>query len=130
VQPVNFDFASSLLQNPAGTPAAGPLAVGTYVSADQLNDVRRGIKVVVDAPAGTGTIQVTIQGKDVVSGKYYTILQSAALAVGTTTVLTVYPGAPATANVSVNDLLPRTWRISAVIAANPVTATIGASEIM
>lgn len=130
MQTVNFDILQNLLVDATGKPATGSLAAGTYVSADQQNLGRRGLKLVIDAPGGTGTIQVTIQGKDLLSGKYYTILASAALAVGTTTVLTVYPGAPVAANLSANDVLPTTWRVSVVIATNPVTATVGGSEIV
>jgi hypothetical protein len=130
MQATNVDIGQNLLQTTPGVPAPGSLAAGTYVSADQQNIGRRGLKMIVDATAGTGTITVTIQGKDPLSGKYYTILASTALAVTSTTPLTIYPGAPVTANVSVNDLLPATWRVSAVIATNPVTATIGASEIV
>jgi len=48
-----------------------------------------------------------------------------------TTVLTVYPGLTAAANVTVNDVLPRTWRvITAIGGSTPaVTATVGASVI-
>jgi hypothetical protein len=130
MQPINFDLGKNLLQSPVGIGATGSLAAGTYVSEDMRNDFRRGLKLIVDAPAGTGTITVTIQGKDPLSGKYYTILASAALAVGSTTVLLIYPGATAAANLIANDVLPSTWRVSVVIATNPVTATIGASIIV
>lgn len=103
-------------------------------SPDQLNPARRGVKVVVNITAITGTtptLTVAIQGRDQASGQYYTILASAALNATGTTVLTVYPGLPATANVSANDVLPPTWRISATIGGTTpaVTATIGASVI-
>lgn len=84
-------------------------------SADQVNYNGRGIKLFLSTGAqGTGasTITVTLQGKDPVSGAYYTILQSAALAANAFTVLSVYPGLATTANVSANDVLPRTWRVT------------------
>lgn len=44
--------------------------------------------------------------------------------------LTVYPGVAAVANVSANDVLPKTFQIQAVVAVGGnVTATIGASLI-
>jgi hypothetical protein len=104
-------------------------------SADQVNLNGRGVKVVIDITALAGTtptLTVTIQGKDPVSGKYFTILASAALAAVATTVLTVYPGLVAAANVAANDVLPRDWRISYAIggsAGQAVTATITASII-
>jgi hypothetical protein len=101
--------------------------------ADQVNANGRGVKVVIDitVAGGTPTLTVTIQGKDPVSGKYYTILTSAALAAVATTVLTVYPGAPVSANVSANDALPRDWRIIWTVGGTTpaVTATIAASII-
>lgn len=72
---------------------------------------------------------MTIQGKDPNSGKYYTLLASAALGAVATTVLTVYPGLTASANVVANDFVPRTFRvITAVAGTGPaVTYTIGIS---
>lgn len=102
--------------------------------ADQINPSRRGLKLVIDITAITGTtpsLTVTIQGKDPVSGKYFNILASAALTATGTTVLTVYPGLTAAANVTANDVLPRNWRvISAIAGTTPaVTATIAASLV-
>lgn len=102
--------------------------------ADQNNISGKGLKLVIDITAITGTgptLTVTLQGKDVASGKYYTILASAALAATGTTVLTVHPGLTAAANVVANDILPKTWRvISAIGGTTPaVTATIGASIV-
>lgn len=103
-------------------------------SADQGNRRARGVKVVIDITALTGTsptLTVTLQGKDPVSGKYYTILASAALAAVATTVLTVYPAAAVAANVSANDELPASWRVITVIGGTTpaVTATVSASTL-
>lgn len=81
---------------------------------DLPNPCFRGVKVVVDITSLTGTaptLTVTIQGKDEVSGKYYTLLASAALSAAGTTVLTVFPGLTAVANSKADDVLPSTWRI-------------------
>jgi hypothetical protein len=98
---------------------------------DQTNRRGRGIALVIDISAITGTsptLTLTIQGKDPVSGKYYTLLGSAALTAVGTTVLTVYPGLTAAANVVANNVLPRSWRvISAIGGTTPaVTATVAA----
>ena len=69
---------------------------------------------------------MTLQGKDPVSGQYYTILASAALASTGLTVLKVYPGLTAAANTVVNDVMPTIYRVSSVVATGPVTATISA----
>lgn len=102
--------------------------------ADQSNLSGNAITIVVNITAITGTtptLTVTLQGKDAASGVYYTILASAALNATGTTVLNVFPGAPVTANLSANAILPKTWRvISAITGTTPaVTATVGASVI-
>lgn len=103
---------------------------GTVLGPAMVNAACSGLLLVIDVTTATAmTLTVTVQGFDVASGKFYTILQSAALAAVATTVLTVYPGAPVTANVSVNSPLPRNWRIQAVVTGTSVTATIGASTI-
>ena len=103
--------------------------------ADQTNYNGRGVKLVVDITALTGTaptLTVTIQGKDAASGKYYNILASTALAAVATTTLEVYPGIANAANATQGLTLPRTWRVIAVIAGTipTVTATVGASLIV
>lgn len=104
-------------------------------SADQVNYNARGVKVVVNVTAITGTaptLTVAIQGKDNASGVYYTLLSSAAISATGTTVLEVYPGVTAAANASASTTLPRTWRISTAIGGTTpaVTATVGASVIL
>ncbi len=131
---INFNVGKSLVIAGAGA-TVGILnpAIGTYLSASQDNSFRRGVKVVVDicAISGGTTLTVVIEGFDQVSGKWYTILTSAALAAVATTALTVYPGVGTQANISASDILPKTWRIRAVTAvATSITATIGASLIL
>lgn len=104
-------------------------------SADQINYNGRGLQLGINIATLAGTtptLQVTVQGKDAASGVYYTILQSAVLNATGFTQLTVYPGAPATANVSTPQPLPRIFRILyAITGTTPaVTATIGASVIL
>lgn len=76
----------------------------------------RGIKVKINisAPPGGTTpgMIVTIQGVDVPSGKTWTLLASVSLNAQGFTVLTVYPGAAATANVSANDELPSNFNVN------------------
>lgn len=117
------------------------IVVGTLVAAasgvfpDQTNKAAKGIQIVIDVTAITGTapsIVVTLQGKDVASGKYYTLLASAAITAVGTTVLNLYPGLMAAANVVANGVLPRTWRVIYTIAGTTpsVTSTIGASVVI
>lgn len=108
------------------------VATSSANGADQTNYNARGIQVVVDITAITGTnIVVTIQGKDPTSGKYFTLLASAALTGTGTTVLTVYPGCIAAANSVANLPLPRTWRvITTNTAISAITATVAGSMIV
>ena len=103
---------------------------GTVFSNEFENQACSGIKVVINITAITGTsptLTVTLQGVDAASAAVYTILASAALNATGTTVLTVFPGAPVTANVSANDELPPKFQVKAVIGGTTpaVTATVG-----
>lgn len=127
-----MSFANNATKDPSAALIAHAAAAAGTSSADQANTSARGIKVVVDVTAITGTtptLTVTLQGKDPISGKYYTLLASAALSAVGTTVLTVYPGLTAAANLTANDVLPATWRvITAIGGTTPaVTATIAAT---
>ena len=95
-------------------------------SADQINYNGRGCKVFINITVFSGTsITFTIQGKDPVSSTYYTILAGAAQTGTGTVLMSVYPSLTASANVTANDVLPRTWRLSWAISSATVTATAG-----
>lgn len=97
---------------------------------DQYNLGYRGLHCVIDltAVAGSPSLTFTLQGKDRLSGKYYTLLASAALTGTGTTVLRLYPDLTASANVTVNDVLPECWRLNvAVGTADSVTYSVGVS---
>ena len=96
--------------------AASAARTATWNSGDiDIPDDCQGCRVVIDitaqgaAPATT----FTIQAKDPSSGKYYTLLASAALTAVGTTVLKVYPGAVAVANLVANDVISNVIRILA-----------------
>lgn len=107
-------------------------ATTTQTSPDFNNANARGLKVVLDMTAvGTGSVTLTIQGKDRASQKYFTLLAGAAVTTNVTNVYTIYPGYPVVANVSANEVLPTTWRIVCTANnANPTTYTVGASLIV
>ncbi len=89
----------------------------------------RGVKVTIDATAiaATPSVVFTIQGKDPLSGQYFTVLASAAVTATGTTVLTVYPGIAASANVAASDVMPTTWRVNCDHAdADSITYSINA----
>lgn len=94
----------------------------------------RGILVYIDITAISGTsptLTVNLEGKDEFSGKYYTFLQSAALTAVGVTVLRVYPGLTAAANLTANDVLPGMYRVRTTIGGTSpsVTATINAFTV-
>lgn len=98
-------------------------------SQDFQNNGGRGLAVVVDITTvvDSPSLTVTIQGKDEASGKYYTLLASAALTGTGTTRYRIYPGLTADANVVASDVLPRTWRVTVAVAdADSATYSIGA----
>lgn len=97
-----------------------------------LNNACRGVDVIIDITVAPGvdTVTFTIQGLDPVSGKWYDILASAALAAVATTVLRVFPGSTVTANLKENAALPRTWRVKTThSAATNFTYSVGANLI-
>lgn len=72
-----------------------------------------GLHVVIDvtAVALTPSVVPTIDGYDVLSDKWYTLLTGAAITATGTTVLKIYPGITATANVSASDIIPSQIRV-------------------
>lgn len=102
---------------------------GTVNSNPQVNATYRGVKCTFNQSAHTGTPSTTfaIQFQDVSSAAFVTYITSGAItADATPTVLTVYPGITATANVSLSDILARNWRVTTTVGGTTpaVTATI------
>ena len=93
----------------------------TTNSSDITNYNARGARFTLDITAASGTsptLDVKMQMKDTLSGKYVDIA-SAVFAQKTTTgtdELILYPGVAETANESVSDILPRVYRAVATIA--------------
>lgn len=104
----------------------------TQTQADQTNYNHRGIIAVLDMTlVGTGSVTLEIDGKDPVSGKYYAILTGVAVTTNSTNIYRVYPGLTAVANATVNDVLPRTWRVKVTANnANSATYSVGAMLIL
>lgn len=111
-----------------GTALASTVRTATTNSGDLTNYDCRGVDVIIDCTAdpAAASVTFTIQGKCPVSGKYYTVLASAAVAAVGTTVLRVGPGLTAAANTVANFNLPRTWRVLATHAdADSITYSVG-----
>ena len=102
-------------------------------SATRLNSDYRGCHIIIDVtedPA-SASITPTIQGFDTVSGKYYTLLTGLAITAVGTTILKIYPGLSASANVIANDILPSNFRISmAVAGGDSMTYSVSASLVL
>lgn len=88
----------------------------TPTKTDITNAAGQSLIVVIDTTAAgvTPSTVFTIQGKDPTSGKYYTILASAAITAVGTVVLRVSPHLTAAANTIAKDVLPSTIAIDAV----------------
>lgn len=95
---------------------ASTARTATEASAVFNSDGHRGLHMVIDVTAITATPSVvfTIQGYSGLGDDYYTILASAAVTGTGQTVLRVYPGLTAAANLVANDVLPPVWRVNAV----------------
>jgi hypothetical protein len=107
-------------------------ATTTQTSPDFGNSSARGLTVILDmTTVGTGSVTLSIQGKDRTSGKYYTLLTGAAVTTNVTNRYTIYPGYPVVANVSANEVLPAIWRIVCTANnANAATYTVGATMLV
>lgn len=115
------------------TVLASAARTATLQSADLTNYNARGVVVVIDVTASSATPSVvfTIQGKSSLGSDYYTILASAAVTGVGQTVLRVYPGITAAANLSVSDVLPRIWRVDATHSdADSITYSVSANYIV
>lgn len=102
---------------------AATLKTATSVtSADQTNAMWKGMHLIIRASTFTaGAYTPTIQGKDPVSGEYYTLLAGSAINTTSTNVLKIYPGITAAANASSSDILPKVWRLVMTATTTPVS---------
>jgi hypothetical protein len=105
------------------TPTAVTVQVGRY---NYLH-----LAIDVTAVTSTPSVVCTVHGLDPVSGKYYLMLTSAAQTdsgAPYTTVLKIGPGLPVTANISANDILPDTIRVTMTHGdSDSITYSVGAN---
>lgn len=93
----------------------------TQTSADIATTAWRGLHAILDMTVvGTGSVTLTINGKDPISGKYYLLLSGAAVVTNVTNVYKIFPAATPAANVAANDELPAI--IQLVVTANNANA--------
>lgn len=110
----------------------------TAASADLNNFGYRGVHLTLSATGVTGngtSLTVKVQGKDPVSGQYYDI-HGASFAAKSANMsapdyLAIYPGIAETANQTVSDVLPKTWRVYSTMAGTGSAAvTYGVGAIL
>jgi len=136
--PFNLRFNGSSWDRERGNVEATLLSssarTATTQSADQVNYNGRGVQVIlnVTAASGTGGLQVVVQGKDPVSGVYYN-LYAAPTAV-TANGIKVYEVAPGASTAGAGDVasrvagqIPRTWRVNVIAGdSSSYTYSVGA----
>lgn len=100
----------------------------TQVSSNLFNNFgKASLIVVLDmTTVGTGSVTVLIEGKDSASGKYYTLLQGAAVTTNSTNRYRVGPNVAASANAIAQDYIPPIFRITVTANnANSATYSVG-----
>jgi len=128
----NFLKVNQPLDSASGTALASAARTATVSTSDITNYGGHGLLVFFDstASAATPSIVMTIEGKDPASGKYYTILASAAITGTATNVYRVDPLLTAATNTIAKDLLPRTFRITMTHSdADSITYSVGYSIV-
>lgn len=105
---------STLLTNVEGTALTSSARTTTLSSSDLTNTHGKGIHIILDITdlANTPSITLKIEGKDTLSGKYYTILESASITTVSVNIFKVHPNLTATTNLIANDIIPKTFRIT------------------
>lgn len=109
------DFVTLTDTGTVQTVFASGARTATPTPVDNSNDGYRGVHLIINCSAITSSPSVvfTIQGLNPITGVGYTVLASAAIVGTGVTVLRVFPGATASANVAANDCLPSAWRVIA-----------------
>lgn len=114
-------------------PQGAELLASTARTADTTSDEfhplgAQGLIVVIDMSVdpGVDTVAFSVQGKDPVSGQWYTILTSAALTAVAVTVLQIHPALTVVANLAASALVPEKVRVFADhSAATTTTYSVG-----
>lgn len=102
-------------------------------SANVTNHNSRGCIILLDARDKNFTDQFTlrVEGRDVASGEYYNILVTPLLTTNFMYVLKIYPGLNPLPGFISNDILPRTWRVTAQhTTVNPILYGVTVSMIL
>ncbi len=111
---------------------ASAVYTATQNTGDLENPSAKSLRLVIDVTlyAASASVVFTIQAKDVASGKYTTLLDSAAIVGTGETVLRIDPRLTASANLIAKDVLSRTYRILATHAdGDAITYSVGLSLV-
>lgn len=100
----------------------------TYYSEEFSTELARGVRLFTNPTAGSGTLVVTVQHKDPISGTWADVTGASSSSISGTTmhVLTVHPQLTASANVNIAQPLSPSFRVKAVVATNPLTFSCAA----
>ena len=108
----------------AATITLNAAAASTVRSGDFAGAEYRGVIVNINlTTVTTATVTITFEGKDPLSGTYYTVLASTGIVAAGFSTLSVYPGIAVTANVSANAPLPASWDIKVGIVGGSAAVT-------
>ena len=139
----NQPVPSSATTAVSGTQTAGiifPSAVrtaATYTSDELFNANWKGVRLYINRTVATGTVTVSVEGRDPVTDSWFTVTgaTTAALSSAIATTLTLYPGITAaagtgTTSTEASTFLPCAWRVKAVVATDTTTWSIGAEYLL
>lgn len=109
--------------------AMGTRTAVTVESSDLINYNHRGVHVALHYSTGTANLVLRIQGKDEFSDVYYNVATGVSISASSTAIFKLYPGisvgAATITGMSVNDVLPRTFRVMVVGSGTSATANYG-----
>ena len=120
--PVEIFYGNDIVIPPAARTVSG---VSSVMSAPQVD---KGLTLFLSITAGSGTLDCKVQQLDEVSGQFFDVTGAAfAQAVGISqAALTIFPGAAAVLNVSVNGTIRNRYRVSYTMTGAGFTFSIGA----
>lgn len=109
------------------TLAATDVAMMTTNAAGLTGGASTAVVTLTTPGFAASSLVVTIRGSDPASGKAITLLTSAAITTVSTNTYRLYPGLTAVANLTVSDVLPKTFGVRVTAGnASPTTYSVGA----
>lgn len=109
----------------------------TYVSPEMQNVDHKGVRLYIVRTVATGTIVVSIEGRDPVTDSWVAITGATtpSLTSAINTTLTVYPGITAaagtgTTSTEASTFLPCAWRVKVIVSTDTTTWSIGGEFLL